>query len=112
MKNRDVTIYKAIENYGATASLSALYNLDTKEYYGIHISFEDHPIFIGVWDNGEYIFNYCYPFLLRWKSRQLTEKDLSSDLYNDDKAWEWDENDINELIDIIETAIDLGWDKL
>jgi len=113
MKERDVTIYMAIENPDASVSLSALY-IPTKQKYSMpSINFDKHSMFgTEFWDNGNFVFGEFYTFLSKWKNRTLSIEDLETDIYQEYEAWKWKEEDVDELIDIIEQGIDFGWNKL
>lgn len=111
-KDRELVIYGTIQNYPETVKLTALWDCIREKYVMPSIEFDNHEDFKDeFWDNDDWIFGYFYDFLKRWKSRTITMEDIETDLYQDYKGNEWNEDRISDIIDIIEQALELNWYK-
>ena len=107
---RDVYISMVITNIGSTVNLSTGWDRMKNEYYMITLEFtKEHSYGSDYWDNPKYIFNTFHPMLKRYVGRNLTLQDKEE---FKDFLRRVSEEEILELIDIIEEAIDLNWDKL
>lgn len=111
MEERNLTIYKVIELPDSTARMTCLYY--NGKYTMPSIEFKEHIIFQNEnWDHGVWIFGEFYEFLKKWKNRTLSVEDIETDIYQEYNGNEWQETDVDDLIDLIEQAIEFGWDKL
>lgn len=106
--------FTAIHNYSETVDLSALFDINpdgTVTYCMVSISIKIGDNFNETYDNDRYIFDDFKPYLDRWKSRRLTSDDML-----DERFMEIHEllNDtlVDEILEIIEDGIKLGWHKL
>jgi hypothetical protein len=111
MSKRDLTVYSVIELPDSSARMSVLF-IDN-ELTMPSIAFKNHVIFgTNFFDNDKWIFETFYPLLQKWKNRTLTTLDKETELYQEFKGDEWEEGYIDHIIDLIEEAIDFGWNKL
>lgn len=106
----EAIVYTTIANWDGTIELSG--GLDFNEEGNlkpriswISLEFKDLEI---TWDVGEYIFNEFHYFLLNWKSRiitveQATEFAVFIPYLTEDK--------VEDLLEILETAKKLEWNK-
>lgn len=110
VKKRDVYFSKTISNIDNSFILSVGYDRHKDEHYMLTIQFTDqHSYGPSYWDNDRYIFDIFYPMLKRYVERTLTTEDNNE---FEDFLTKVDEDDVLEIIDILEEAIDIGWNKL
>jgi hypothetical protein len=67
---------------------------------------ENYPDMKLSWDNSDFIFIKFYKFLHRWKNKTLKRKDRAN--YDDIWIILTDER-VEEIIDMIDSAINQGW---
>jgi hypothetical protein len=108
-KDRNLIVYRAIANEDHTIELSVGEDLTKGVLYYPSLTFLDHPTMKDeYWDNENFIFEKFYQFASRWKNRRMINSDLLEFQFVLNKL---DEESMNTLIDIIELAKELGWDK-
>lgn len=108
-KDKDLTIYMTIANVDNTVEMTAGYDPVKKEYYMPSLNFKGgHPLGPDYYDSENYIFETFWPFLKRWDERMLTEEDKK-----EFPKWvELNDENVLDLLDIFEQAVEFGWDKL
>lgn len=102
--------YTVIATHDDTTKLSAGFNIQKGLYYGTALEIKSHGLNL-FWDNDEFLFGDLYIALKNYRDRVLTPLNLA-DL--EEIKQSLDENDgfCEDLIEIIERAIQKGWDKL
>lgn len=111
MENRIRNVYTntSIQDINGSVILSAGYDRKKDEYYMVTIEFtKEHSYGPDFWDNGKYIFETFYPMLKRYVERNLTSQDTKE---FESFIMKVGEEEVLDIIDIIEEAIDWEWNK-
>lgn len=106
-------MYMTIATVDDEIKLHCGYDEKKEEYYMPSLTFTKTG---QTWDNHLFIFETFLPFLRRWKDRSLQEGDikffegLTETCFTKEETIneEW----VDDLIEILEQGIKMGWDKL
>jgi len=108
-KDRNLILYRVIANEDHTIEMNIGDDIDDDGLFMPSLTFCGHELLEDdIWDSEDYIFKDFYQFLLRWKGRRLTSEDF---LVFNQMCEKLDEETANELLDIIELSVELGWYK-